>query len=149
MEKLTGEVVADYIKQGGTALLDVAREVYADGANRAFEDAIDIGIRNTVSALYEANVSDDKITHLLNKYWGIPMNEAEDRLLVEKYESVIRTLRHYLKMQGYSQSEIQHFMNTSRAKIKIRHDRELWKMKDNPEKLFNVIQKDWLDETDN
>lgn len=47
-----------------------------------------------------------------------------------------------LKMQGYSQSDIQHFMNTSRANIKIRHDRELWKMKDNPEKLFKVIQKD-------
>ena len=61
MGKLTGEVVADYIKQGGTALLDVARDVYADGTNRAFEDAIEIGIGNTVSALYEANVSDDKI----------------------------------------------------------------------------------------
>ena len=83
MGKLTGEVVADYIKQGGTALLDVARDVYADGTNRAFEDAIEIGIGNTVSALYEANVSDDKIAHLLNKYWGIPMNEAEERLLFE------------------------------------------------------------------
>lgn len=39
MEKLTGEVVAYYIKQGGTALLDVVRDVYADGANRAFENA--------------------------------------------------------------------------------------------------------------
>ena len=142
MEKLTGEVVAYYIKQGGTALLDVARDVYADGGNRAFEDAIDIGIGNTVSALYEANVSDDKIIHLLNKYWGIKMNEAEDRLLFEKYESVIRALRHYLKMQGYSQSDIQHFMITNRAIIKIKHDRELWKMKDNPEKLFKIVQKD-------
>lgn len=140
MEKLTGEVEAYYIKQGGTALLDVARDVYADGANRAFEDAIGIGIRNTVSALYEANVSDDKIIHLLNKYWGIPMNEAEDRLLFEKSESVIRALRHYLKMQGYSQSDVQHFMITNKAIIKIKHDRELWKMKDNPEKLFKAVQ---------
>lgn len=140
MRKLTGEVVAYYIKQGGTALLDVARDVYAEGANRAFEDAIGIGIRNTVSALYEANVSDDKIIHLLNKYWGIPMNEAEDRLLFEKSESVIRALRHYLKMQGYSQSDIQHFMITNKAIIKIKHDRELWKMKDNPEKLFKAVQ---------
>ena len=142
MAKLTAEVVADYIKQGGTSLLDVARDVYADGANRAFEDAIEIGIGNTVSALYEANVSDDKIAHLLNKYWGIPMNEAEDRLLYEKSDSVIRALRHYLKMQGYSQSDIQHFMITSRSIIKIRHDRELWEMKDNPEKLFKAVQKD-------
>ena len=142
MKKLTEEVVAYYIKQGGTALLDVVRNVYADGANRAFEDAINIGIRNTVSALYEANVSEDKITHLLNKYWGIPMTEAEDRLLFEKSESVIRALRHYLKMQGYSQSDIKHFMFTNRARIKIKHDRELWKMKDNPEKLFKIVQKD-------
>lgn len=142
MEKLTGEVVAYYIKQGGTALLDVARDVYADGANRVFGDAINIGIRNTVSALYEANVSEDKITHLLNKYWGIPMNEAEDRLLFEKSESVIRALRHYLKMQGYSQSDIKHFMFTNRESIKIKHDRELCKMKDNPEKLFKIVQKD-------
>ena len=142
MEKLTGEVVAYYIKQGGTALLDVVRDVYADGANRAFEDAIEICIGNTVSALYDANVSDDKIIHLLNKYWGIPMSESEDRLLFEKSESVIRALRHYLKMQGYSQSDIQHFMITNRAIIKIKHDRELWKMKDNPEKLFKIVQKD-------
>lgn len=140
MKKLTGEVVAYYIKQGGTALLDVTKDVYAEWGNLAFEDAIDIGIRNTVSVLYEANVSDDKITHLLNKYWGIPVNEAEDRLLVEKYESVIRALRHYLKMQGYSQSDIQHFMIANRAIIKIKHDRELWKMKDNPEKLFKAVQ---------
>lgn len=142
MEKLTGEVVAYYIKQGGTALLDVVRDVYADGANRAFEDAIEIGIGNTVSALYETNVSDDKIIHLLNKYWGIPMSEAEDRLLFEKSGSVIRALRHYLKMQGYFQSDIQHFMITNRAIIKIKHDRELWKMKDNPEKPFKIVQKD-------
>lgn len=45
-------------------------------------------------------------------------------------------------MQGYSQSDIQHFMITSKAIKKIKHNRELWKMKDNPEKLFKVVQKD-------
>ena len=60
MGKLTGEVVADYIKQGGTALLDVARDVYADGTNRAFEDAIEIGIGNTVSAFYDYKQSNHK-----------------------------------------------------------------------------------------
>lgn len=30
MKKLTGEVVAYYIKQGGTALLDVTKDVYAE-----------------------------------------------------------------------------------------------------------------------
>lgn len=89
MEKLTGEFVANYIKQGGTALFDFARDAYADGVNCAFGDAIEIGIGNTVSALYEANVSDDKIAHLLNKYWGIPMNEAEDRLLFKKVKVLL------------------------------------------------------------
>jgi hypothetical protein len=31
---------------------------------------IEIGIANTVAALYEANVEDSDIINLLNKYWG-------------------------------------------------------------------------------
>lgn len=142
MSKITGEMVVDYIKQGGNALLNIARDVYADEANHAFCDAIEIGITNTVEALYDANLADDQVVNLLVKHWGITMEEAENRLIFEKSQSVVRTLRHFLKMQGYSQQEIQHFMLTTKAMQKIRHDKELWKMKDNPEKLFKAVQKD-------
>ena len=140
MTKITRDIVVDYIKQGGNELLNMVRDAYANEANRAFYDAIEIGIENTVSVLYEANLTDDQIINLLVKHWGITMEDAENKLILEKSQSVIRNLKHFLKMQGYTEREIQDFMIRTAASCKIRHEKELWKMKNNPEELFKVVQ---------
>lgn len=140
MTKITRDIVVDYIKQGGNELLNMVRDAYANEANRTFYDAIEIGIENTVSALYEANLTDDQIINLLVKHWGITMEDAENKLILEKSQSVIRNLKHFLKMQGYTEREIQDFMIRTAASCKIRHEKELWKMKNNPEELFKVVQ---------
>lgn len=139
MAKITRDIAVDYIKQGGNELLNMVRDAYVNEANQAFFDAIEIGIENTVSALYEANLTDDQIINLLVKHWGITMEDAENKLIFEKSQSVIRTLRHFLKMQGYTKKEIQDFMIRTKASCKIRHEKELWKMKNNPEELLQYI----------
>lgn len=76
----------------------------------------------------------------LNKYWGINSEETEDRLLYEKTQLVFRELRHYLKLQGYTSDEITEFMKNNKALVKIRHDKDLWKLRHKPVKLMKVIK---------
>lgn len=93
-----------------------------------------------MAALYDADVDDDEIIRVLNKYWGINRDEAENRLVYEKCQAAIRELERYLKMQGFSAIEINQFMKSNNASIKIRHSNELWKLRRKPEKLMKEVQ---------
>lgn len=54
--------ILQFLKQGNGFLGDLAFEIYSDSLNQvgkiAFSDAIEIGIENTITSLYEANVDD-------------------------------------------------------------------------------------------
>lgn len=145
MAKNRREDIKEYFIEGGKLVTDFALKFYGESLNQAgdvaFSDAIEIGIENTVAALYDADVEDDVIIRMLNKHWGISNDEAEKRLIFEKSQAAIRELRRYLKLQGYSISEIDQFMLLNKASIKIRHNAELRTLKRNPEKLMKVVQK--------
>lgn len=66
--------------------------------------------------------------------WGISHQDAEDRLVWEKQQATIRSLEQHLKLQGYSSLDIKDFMSKSNASIRIRREKDLWKLKDAPEK---------------
>ena len=136
--------IQEYLATGGKVIGDFAVRVYGNSINPvgegAFSDAVEIGISNTIASLYDVNIEDTEIVRVLNKYWGINSEEAEDRLLYEKSQSVIRELRHYLKLQGYTSDEITEFMKNNKVLVKIRHDKDLWKLRHKPEKLMKVIQ---------
>lgn len=138
------EYVIDYLKEGAKIIGELAMRIYGEGLNqtgeKAFSDAIEIGIENTVAALYDANVDDKIILQVVNKYWGIGLNEATDMLIIEKKEATIRSLKEYLKLQGYSKSDIDDFIRVHKATSKIRHEKDLWKLKDDPEKLIKSIK---------
>lgn len=136
--------IIEYLAKGGKIVADLAIKVYGDSINQvgedAFSDAIEIGIANTVAALYDADISDDKIINLVNKYWNISMDEAEDRLLHEKKLAATRELKRYMKLQGRSEKDIRQFMISSRAGVKINKNSDLWKLRRNPEKLLKAVQ---------
>lgn len=144
MSKISSEDVKEYLGEGGKIVASLALKLYGDSINKAgevaFSDAIEIGITNTIAALYDADVDTEKIFHVLNKYWGINRDEAEERLIYEKSQAAIRELKHFLKMQCYSAKEIDQFMKENRVSIKIRHNNELWKLRRNPEKLKQEVQ---------
>lgn len=144
MSKISSDDVKEYLAAGGKIAASLALKLYGDSINQAgevaFSDAIEIGITNTISALYDADVDEERIFHVLNKYWGINRDEAEERLIYEKSQAAIRELKHFLKMQNYSATKINEFMESYRVSIKIRHDNELWKLRRNPEKLMQVVQ---------
>lgn len=75
----------------------------------------------------------------MNKYWGMASPEVKECLLEEKYRSVKDALRDYLEMEGYDESEIRQFMRENRVSKKIHENRELWKLKNNPEKLIKAL----------
>lgn len=144
MSKISSDDVKEYLATGGKIVASLALKLYGDSINQAgetaFSDAIEIGIKNTMAALYDADVNDDEIIRVLNKYWGINRDEAENRLVYEKCQAAIRELERYLKMQGFSSIEINQFMKSNNASIKIRHNNELWRLRRKPEKLMKEVQ---------
>lgn len=144
MSKISGDDVKDYLATGGKIVTSLALKLYGDSINQAgeaaFSDAIEIGITNTMAALYDADVDDSEIIRVLNKYWGIDRDEAEERLVFEKSQAAIRELKWFLKVQGFSVIEIDQFMRSNNASIKIRHNNELWKLRRKPEKLMKAVQ---------
>ncbi|MEH7249770.1 hypothetical protein V7114_23670 [Neobacillus niacini] len=144
MLKISSDDVKEYLAAGGKFVADLALEIYGDSINQAgeaaFSNAIEIGITNTIAALYDTDVDDEEIIRVLNKYWGINQDEAEKRLVYEKRLAAIRELERYLMMQGFSAREIEQFMKSNDASIKIRHSNELWKLRRKPEKLMKEVQ---------
>lgn len=108
--------------------------------NDAVEDAYAEGKKNTVAALYDIIPNDDKrIIQALKDYWEMSEEDAEWYLINEKRDATIRALQKYLKLQGYPKKYIDDFIDDKR--ILIRKNVELWKLKDNPHKLYNILKK--------
>ena len=143
--RITQEDIFNFFKNCGREIGCLALEIYGESLNYeaecAFADAIEIGVVNTIAALYDANVEDDEIIRVVCEHWGIQKVEAEERLLIEKPNAAIRSLKHYLKMQGYTSEQIYKFMINNNAYAKIRNTKELWYLKDLPKKLIKEIDK--------
>lgn len=141
---LTKADVVDFLKEGGKLLGALALNFYGETLNqageKAFSEALEIGIENTIAALYDAKVDDKEILRVVSEHWGLTLNDAEDRLIWEKQQATIRSLKQHLRLQGYSAGEIETFMRDNMATTQIRHNKDLWKLKNTPEKLVKAIQ---------
>ena len=142
--KITKEGVFDSLKNSGKYIGSLALEIYVNSLNqegeRAFFEAIEIGIENTIASLYDASVHDDEIIRVVSEHWGLQKPEVEQRLLYEKSKAPVRALEHYLKMQGFSKGDIEKFMKQNKVHIKIKHNKDLWKLKSQPKKLIDAIK---------
>lgn len=116
------------------------KEYVDEKSEVAFEKGMQIGIENTVAALYDANVSEAEIIRVMNVHWGVNRKGAIERILYEKTSATKRSLREYLKLNGYSQKEINDFWRKTRAVTRINHEKELWEYRRNPDKLFEILQ---------
>ena len=141
--KVNKEKMCELAKKGRNAIGNFAIDFYNEELNRAgdeaFDQAIEIGKEKTIAALYDAKVNDREIVRVVKEYWEIDTEEVEERLIWEKQEAAIRSLRQYLKLEGYDKRDINEFM-LKIGNDSIRQDKELWKLKDNPEKLYNILK---------
>ena len=120
---------------------DAFSEARDTALDDSFLDGIEIGISATISSLYESGVAEDKIINLLNKYWDIPRQEAISRINHEKTQLCIRELKEYFILQGWSSKDIESYFGEQLVGIKIRHNKELWGLWNNPKKLKHEIEK--------
>lgn len=135
------EMIKKVMKKGASFLCEAIKEVYDENSVQAFNDATEIGVSNMIAAMYEAGVDDDLIIKMLNKYWRIEQQDAVQRIVFEKQELCTRELSRYLQLQGYSEGEIHTLIRNQRVEIKIRHNKELLKLWNNPQKLLKEIQR--------
>ena len=137
------KVISDYIENGcefiGEVIIDAFNERLNEAGEYAFSEAIQIGVNNTLSALYDANVPDNEIIRVVCKYWGIEVKVATKMLVREKQQFVLRELREYLELQGYSEKEIDRIWDEKQVIRKIKLDKELWELKNKPKELFERI----------
>lgn len=87
------ECILKYGVKFGGFLKEILGESLTSIEEKIFCDAINIGIENTIAALYDADIEDEKIIELLNKYWGINYREATERLAHEKRQALKRVLK--------------------------------------------------------
>ena len=132
-------VIEKSIRLGGFFAKDIARGVLDKRADEAYNEAIEVGITNTVLALLDASVDENTIEMMLNKYWDISKTEADGRIDFGKAEILKQCIHDYLWRQGESEEQIRNIMKETKATIKIMHNLELYKYKDKPKKLFQII----------
>lgn len=141
MVKITNEDVRRFFAAGGSFIAEIIADAIYKKADDAFAEAIEIGISNTIASLHDADVKDEEIVRVMNNQWGINREETESRLRDEKAQAAIRALENHMRMQGLSANEINEFMLAHKARIRIRHDGQLWLLRRNPEKLMKEVQK--------
>ena len=61
-------------------------------------------------------------------------------LMAEKCEAVIRELKHYMTLKGFSKKEVDAFMRANKVRMRVRHEHKLWTMKDKPDKLIKLLE---------
>lgn len=77
--------VKDSLSGFGSELLERIRENNNTRLDEAaFEERI-IGIEKAIAALREAEVEDEKIGYLLQKYWDLRLSEVKELLQQERY----------------------------------------------------------------
>jgi hypothetical protein len=77
--------IRDSLSGFGSELLERIREnSNARLGEAAFEERV-IGIEKATAALQEAEVEDEKIIYLLQKYWDLRLSEAKELLRQERY----------------------------------------------------------------
>ena len=86
-EKDMGRSIRDaFVGFGGELLEGIRERNYARIDEAVFKESV-VGIEKATAALFEAEVEDQKIIYLLQKYWDLRLSEAKEFLQQEKYHS--------------------------------------------------------------
>ncbi|PAK67641.1 hypothetical protein [Lactococcus lactis] len=131
------------IKNGGLNLFNIFKESYANGLDKigeeAFEEAIEIGIENTITSLLYAAIDNKKMISLLNQVWNIPYKEAEKRIDFVKHKEALRNIHDHLKNNGKSEKEIKEIFKEKNISIRLRRENHLLNFWNKPKKILDNL----------
>jgi len=128
------------VENGIDFLKDITENVTQNINNKGYDDGIEIGKSNTIKSLLYANINDrDTFISAVRKVWNMDETEIEDRIVFEKKAILTEKIKEYLRFNGNTEGYIKDFFRENQVIIKLKDNCDLWKLKDNPEKLIKAI----------
>ena len=130
----------NYLAGAGYFLLDTTREAVLRHEDETVQQEREAGISILTAALYEAKIKDPEIIRLLQKYYGLRENEAQEQLRIEKtINHPCSELESYLMSEeALSQQEAQDYIIDHGTVDLLRQERGLWKL--SPKELLRKIE---------
>ena len=130
----------DYFAGAGYFLLDTTREAVLRHEDETVQQEREAGISILTAALYEAKIKDPEIIRLLQNYYGLRENEAQEQLRIEKtINHPCSELESYLMSEdALSQQDAQDYIIDHGTVDLLRQERGLWKL--SPKELLRKIE---------
>ena len=135
-----GRNFTDFLAGDGYFLLDTTREEVLRHDDETAQQEREAGISILTAALYESKTKDAEIVRLLQKYYGLRENEAQEQIRIERTINYpCRELESYLmSTEGLSQQEAQDYIINHGTVDLLRQERGLWKL--SPKELLKRIE---------
>ena len=135
-----GRNFTDFLAGAGYFLLDTTREAVLRHDDETAQQEREAGISILTAALYESKTQDAEIVRLLQQYYGLRENEAQEQIRIERTINYpCRELESYLmSTEGLSQQEAQDYIINHGTVDLLRQERGLWKL--SPKELLKRIE---------
>ena len=135
-----GRNFTDFLAGAGYFLLDTTREAVLRHDDETAQQEREAGISILTAALYESKTKDAEIVRLLQKYYGLRENEAQEQIRIERTINYpCRELESYLmSTEGLSQQEAQDYIINHGTVDLLRQKRGPWKL--SPKELLKRIE---------
>lgn len=140
---LDSNKVKSALSRGGEAFSTLVRDVVDDHTTeeceKAFREALEIGIENSIRSMVAVSAANDGMVSALNNVWGMTRKEAAERIVWVKRKIAIERLDEMLALKGMGSCEIEEFRSIYDVRIRIRHSVELFDCWDDPEHLYKKL----------
>ena len=122
-----GRNFTDFLAGAGYFLLDTTREAVLRHDDETAQQEREAGISILTASLYESKTKDAEIVRLLQKYYGLRENEAQEQIRIERTINYpCRELESYLmSTEGLSQQEAQDYIINHGTVDLLRQERAL------------------------
>ena len=130
----------DLFSGGVTAVAEISSDVLNDfisyECGEAFDQDIEIGIENTIRALIDASVHEDKMIAAMQKTWGLSREESAHRIGWIKRNIALERLEEYLLCKGNSKNAVNEFREQYSVIFRLSHEDSLIGLWDKPGQLY-------------
>ncbi len=141
------DMLFDLFNRGVTVVTETCSEVLndiiSDERIEAFDQGIEIGVENTIRALIDASVHEDKMITAIQKSWGLSREDSAQKIGSVKRKIALEGLEEYLLCKGKSKFAVNKFKQEYSVIIRLNHDESLIGLWDKPEKLYAKLL-DWV-----
>ncbi len=137
--------VKDALEKGGTALIELFRTVLDEQVTAqcegVYEQTIELGMENTIRALFVAEVEDGMVLSALHEVWGLPGKEAAGMVAWTKRKIAVERLEEFLLLKGLRAEAVKEFRREYAVLMRLGNNKELLALWDKPDQLYSKLLK--------